>query len=89
MARRHDLSSSEAEASIDLATRDPEDGVRSGPKKARERYEADLKETREAIGDAQLPIRAVRTCTWSLATVQTSRYCSQMPSVINTQTNSP
>lgn len=60
VARRHDLTPSEVEGWIDEATRHLENGFRSRPKEVREQYEAELKEAREALGEAQLQIRALK-----------------------------
>lgn len=60
VARRHDLTPSEVEGWVDEVTRHLERGFRTRPKEVCEQYEADLKEPREALGEAQLQIRALK-----------------------------
>lgn len=60
VARQHDLTVSEVEGWIDEAQRNMENGFRARPRDIREQYEAELRETREALGEAHLQIYALK-----------------------------
>jgi hypothetical protein len=54
VARQHDLIVSEVEGWIGEAQRNIENGFRARPKDIREQYESELRETKEALGEAHL-----------------------------------
>lgn len=60
VARQHDLTVSEVEQWVEEAQRNMENGFRSRPRDVREQYEAQLRETREALGEAHLQIYALK-----------------------------
>jgi transposase-like protein len=60
VARQHDLTVSEVEGWIEEAQRSMENGFRARPKDIREQYESELRETKEALGEAHLQIYALK-----------------------------
>ncbi|KFF49836.1 transposase [Gammaproteobacteria bacterium MFB021] len=60
VARQYDLTVSEVEGWIDDAQRSMENGFRARPKDIREQYESELRETKEALGEAHLQIYALK-----------------------------
>ena len=60
VARQYDLTVSEIEGWIDEAQRSMENGFRARPKDVREQYESELRETKEALGEAHLQIYALK-----------------------------
>lgn len=60
VARQYDLTVSEVEGWIDEAQRNMENGFRARPKDIREQYESELRETKEALGEAHLQIYALK-----------------------------
>jgi transposase-like protein len=60
VARQHDLTVAEVERWVEEAERNMENGFRARPRDAREQYEKELQETREALGDAHLQIYALK-----------------------------
>lgn len=56
VAREHDLTVSEVEGWTEDAQRNRENGFRARPWDIREQYESELRETREALGEAHLLI---------------------------------
>lgn len=60
VARQHDLTVSEVEGWIEEAQRNMENGFKARPKDIREQYESDLRETKEALGEAHLQIYALQ-----------------------------
>lgn len=60
VARQHDLTVSEVEGWIDEAQRSMENGFKARPKDIREQYESELRETKEALGEAHLQIYALK-----------------------------
>ncbi|GAB3338736.1 transposase [Chromohalobacter beijerinckii] len=60
VARQHDLTVSEVEGWIEEAQRNMENGFRARPKDIREQYESELRETREALGEAHLEIYTLK-----------------------------
>ena len=60
VARENDLTVSEVESWVEEAQRNMENGFHSRPKDIREQYEAELRETREALGEAHLQIYALK-----------------------------
>ena len=61
VARQHDLTVSEVEGWIEEAQRSMENGFRARPKDIREQYESELRETKEALGEAHLQIYALKS----------------------------
>ncbi|MBY5985171.1 DUF1153 domain-containing protein [Halomonas sp. DP5Y7-2] len=60
VARQYDLTVSEIEGWVDEAQRSMENGFRARPKDVREQYESELRETKEALGEAHLQIYALK-----------------------------
>jgi transposase-like protein len=60
VARQHDLTVSEVEGWIEEAQRSMENGFRARPKDIREQYESELRETKEALGEAHLQIYVLK-----------------------------
>ncbi|MBF7051763.1 DUF1153 domain-containing protein [Halomonas sp. KAO] len=60
LARQHDLTVSEVEGWIDEAQRSMENGFKARPKDIRDQYESELRETKEALGEAHLQIYALK-----------------------------
>ena len=60
VARQHGLTVSEVEGWIDEAQRSMENGFRARPKDIHEQYESELRETKEALGEAHLQIYALK-----------------------------
>jgi len=60
VARQYDLTVSEIDGWIDEAQRSMENGFRARPKDVREQYESELRETKEALGEAHLQIYALK-----------------------------
>ncbi|MBS8271394.1 DUF1153 domain-containing protein [Halomonas litopenaei] len=60
LARQYDLTVSEIEGWVDEAQRSMENGFRARPKDVREQYESELRETKEALGEAHLQIYALK-----------------------------
>ena len=60
VARQYDLTVSEVEGWIDEAQRSMENGFKARPKDIREQYESELRETKEALGEAHLQIHALK-----------------------------
>ncbi|WP_348815908.1 DUF1153 domain-containing protein [Halomonas sp. H10-59] len=60
VARQHDLTFSEVEGWIEEAQRSMENGFRARPKDIRKQYASDLRETKEALGEAHLQIYALK-----------------------------
>ncbi|MCO7214900.1 DUF1153 domain-containing protein [Halomonas sp. OfavH-34-E] len=56
VARQYDLIVSELGGWIDEAPRSMENGFKAGPKDIREQYESELRETKEALGEAHLHV---------------------------------
>ena len=61
VARQYDLTVSEVEGWIDEAQRRMENGFKARSKDIRELYESELRETKEALGEAHLQIYALKT----------------------------
>ncbi|MYL28149.1 MULTISPECIES: DUF1153 domain-containing protein [Halomonadaceae] len=60
VARQHDLTVSEVERWIDEAQRNMENGFKSLPRDIREQYESELRDTKEALGEAHVQIHALK-----------------------------
>ena len=60
VARQHDLTVSEDERWIDEAQKNMENGFKSRPRDIREQYESELRDTKEALGEAHLQIHALK-----------------------------
>ena len=60
VARQYDLTVSEIEGWVAEAQRSMENGFRARPKDVREQYESELRETKEALGEAHLQIYALK-----------------------------
>lgn len=60
VARQHDLTVSEVEGWIEEALHSMENGFRARPKDISEQYESELRETKEALGEAHLQIYALK-----------------------------
>ncbi|WP_136254432.1 DUF1153 domain-containing protein [Onishia niordana] len=60
VARQHDLIVSEVESWVDDAKRSMESGFKARPKDIREHYEPELRETKEALGEAHLQIYVLK-----------------------------
>ncbi|MGK0545746.1 transposase [Halomonas cupida] len=60
VARQYDLTVSEIEGCVDEAQRSMENGFRARPKDVREQYESELRETKEALGEAHLQMYALK-----------------------------
>lgn len=60
LARQYDLTISEIEGWVDEVQRSMENGFRARPKDVREQYESELRETKEALGEAHLQIYALK-----------------------------
>ncbi|KAA0020808.1 hypothetical protein F0A16_03230 [Salinicola corii] len=60
LARQYDLTVSEVEGWIDEDQRSMENGFKARPKDIREQYESELRETKEALGEAHLQIYALK-----------------------------
>lgn len=61
VARQHDLTVPEVEAWIEKAQRNMENGFRARPKEIREQYESELREAKEALGEAHLQTYALKS----------------------------
>ena len=62
VARRHDLTVSEAEGWIEEGLAGMENALRARPRDLREVYERKLAEAHQALGEAQLQIKALKNC---------------------------
>ncbi|MDW7745291.1 transposase [Halomonas sp.] len=60
VARQHDLTFSEVEGWIEEAQRSMKNRFRARPKDSCEQYESELRETKEALGEAHLQIYALK-----------------------------
>lgn len=60
VAREHDLTVSDVEGWMEEAQRNMENGFRARPRDIREQYESELRETKEALGEAHLQIYALK-----------------------------
>ncbi|MGK0545059.1 transposase [Halomonas cupida] len=60
VARQYDLTVSEIEGRVDEAQRSMENGFRARPKDVRKQYESELRETKEALGEAHLQIYTLK-----------------------------
>lgn len=60
VGREHDLTVSDVEGWVEEAQRYMENGFRARPRDIREQYESELRETREALGEAHLQIYALK-----------------------------
>src|SRR5699024_4513015 len=60
VARQQDLTVSEVESWIADAQRNMGNGFKARPKDIREQYESELRDTKEALGDAHLQIHALK-----------------------------
>src|SRR5699024_8808192 len=60
VARQHDLTDSEVESWSEEAQRDMGNGFRARLKDSRDQYESELREAKEALGEAHLQIYALK-----------------------------
>lgn len=66
VARQHDPTVSEVEGWIEEAPRTMEKGFRARPRDIREQHESELRETKEALGEAHLQIYPLKKGSSSL-----------------------